>query len=284
MARITKPPQFSFDDSLVPLNRRQDPVTQTTRGNYEWTWAQARIWDNTGTPTAPLYEEASPVAIPSTATFTLLMFGSDVPQLAFYIAEESGQAAYNTALIAYFNAVADWTEGINTWGGTVTPPLSPLVVVPTVPTNAPILCTTRADVLIRPPSLTANWGTIVDLGQGALVSATYTNADGDQTFAQGFPLYIQNLSCVPGPNTANLEHLTITVGYESQLNHGLGFSAATGTGGANPQTAYTPIILARQDYSPAIYAAGNVITQGNETLYVVGLWDLQLATPLAPGV
>jgi hypothetical protein len=277
MARITKPPQFSFDDSLIPLNRRQDPLTQTQRGNYEWTWAQARCWQNTETPTDPTYEEDS-IQIPNTAVFTLLMFGSDVPQLAFYIAEEAGQAAYTAALLAFFEGVDAWTAAINAWGVTVTPALSPIVNVPAVPSSLPVLCLTRADVLIRPPTLTANWGTIVDAGQGSLVSVTYNNAGGVETFAQGFPLYIADLSCVAGPNTADLAHLTITVGYESQLNHGVGFSAATG-GTANPQTAYTPIILRRQDYSPAIYAAGNVIVQGNETLFVVGLWDLQLATP-----
>jgi len=271
MARITRPPQFSFDDSLVLLNRRQDPLTQTQRGNYEWTWAQARCYQNTAEGVPPFYEEET-LEISASDVFTLLMFGADVPQLAYYIAEEAGQGAYTDALFIYFAAVRTWIQGINAWGATVTPPL-PAVEVPANPQALPVLCVTRASQLVRPPTLTPDWGTIVDAGQGALVSCTYANAGGVQTFAQGFPLLIDDLICTSGPVTAFVEHLTITVGYESQLNHGIALAKSTGGEGVNAQPAYTPIILRREDYSPEISTAGNVIQQGNETLIVVGLWD-----------
>lgn len=272
MARITKPPQFSFDDSLVPLNRRQDPVTQTQRGNYEWTWAQASLWllnqSNVYAPTS--------ITVRQSDLVTALMFGSDVPQLAFYFAEETNQGAYNAALKTFLTQVQAFTVAINAWGVSQVPALTP-VTVAVPPSNTPILCVTRAHPATRPGSLTPPWGTIQDQGQGALVSVTYANADNETTFAQGFPLLFNELVCVGAPEPGGVEpttsvDLTLTVGYESQINHGLAFSQPTFVG-PDAQPAYTPILLRREDYSPAIYAAGNVITQGNELLVVVGLWD-----------
>ena len=86
MARITRPPQFSFDDSLVRLDRRQNPVTQTQRGNYQWTWCQAslfRIGQDGPTPVGPTFKQGN--------AFSLLMFGSDVPHSAWYIATPTAQ-------------------------------------------------------------------------------------------------------------------------------------------------------------------------------------------------
>jgi hypothetical protein len=65
---------------------------------------------------------------------------------------------------------------------------------------------------------------------------------------------------------------TITVGYESQVNHGLAYAKTTGQG-ADTQPAYTPIVLRRDQYSPAIYNAGNVIVTPAALFVVVGLWD-----------
>jgi hypothetical protein len=83
MARTTKPPQFSFDDSLVRLDRRQKPLTQTQRGNYEWTWCQAPLFfllPDTDAPqeTGFTYREDD--------RLTFLMFGADVPHSAWCIA------------------------------------------------------------------------------------------------------------------------------------------------------------------------------------------------------
>lgn len=271
MARITRPPQFSFDDSLVLLNRRQDPLTQTTRGNYEWTWAQAPLWHTVPGPSAtPIYQKFTPT-VRAGDVLSFLMFGADVPHLSFYFAEPANQQQYNQALTAYYTAINGVFTSLNLYFAGLTP-IGPVIVPPQVP-QAPAVCYTRQGQARRPGTLPPSWftiGPVTDAGQGSLVSIA---APGGITL-QGFPLLIDDLLCDPPPGEAGVafDGITLTVGYESGLNHGFALSEDTG-GDVNPQPAYTPIILRVDDYTAAIYNAGNVITQGDQLLIVVGLFQ-----------
>jgi hypothetical protein len=272
MARTTKPPQFSFDDSLVILPKRQNPLTQTQRGNYEWSWLQADCYyiDGTGN-----IDPISDLLFNTDANFQFLVFGADVPQFALYCATEGGQSAYNTALKLWLTEATAFLTDVKAWGTAITPAPTPAfptadLVVPAPPSPVPNICTTRTSFLIRPSALDAAWGVTSDAGQGALVSCLYANTDAEQTFVEGFPLEIVDLVCAQPelPLLLQLEHLIVTVGFESAVNHGLGHADATLT-----TQAYTPIILRKQDYSPAIRAAGNIIDKGVAGLFfVVGLW------------
>lgn len=268
MARTTKPPQISFDDSLVILPKRQNPVTQTQRGNYEWSWLQADCYS---------LQDGVPVPIDNSTfttntSFEFLVFGSDVPQLAFYIAEQAFQAGYNNALKTWFTQANTFLLSVTAWGATLPPAAGfpSTLVVPPVPSPVPYLCTSRASFLVRPSALAPVWGVTSDAGQGALVSCLFVNGAGDDTFVEGFPLTLTDLVCDPPevPVSLVLEHLTLTVGFESAVNHGLGHAEST-----NTTPGYTPIILRLSDYTAAIRAAGNIINAGSLGLfYVVGLW------------
>jgi hypothetical protein len=273
MARTTKPPQFSFDDSLVILPKRQTPVTQTPRGNYEWSWLQADCYVLVeGVPTALGKTDRAFTTAPAYSDVEFLVFGADVPHLAMYSATEAGQGAFNSDLKAWLTDATAFLEGVQEWGEGLPPgadwPAD--LVVPTPPEFVPNLCTSRTSVAIRPSALSAVWGVTSDAGQGALVSCEYPNAAGETTFVQGFPLQIVDLVCSrpTPPATFTLENLILTVGFESGVNHGLGHAEST-----NTTRGYTPIVLYAPQYSPAIYAAGNIIDAGSLGLfYVVGLW------------
>jgi hypothetical protein len=267
MARTTKPPQISFDDSLVILPKRQLPVTQTQRGNYEWSWLQADCYSlQDGTP-VPIINSTFNTDV----SFEFLVFGSDVPHTALYFAEQAFQAGYNNALKTWFTQANAFLQSVTAWGATLPPAAAfPTLVVPTAPSPVPYLCTSRASFLVRPSALSAVWGVTSDAGQGALVSCDFVNGDGDDTFVEGFPLTLTDLVCDPPsePVSLVLDHLTLTVGFESGVNHGLGHAEST-----NTTPGYTPIILRLSDYTAAIRAAGNIINAGSLGLfYVVGLW------------
>lgn len=269
MARTTKPPQFSFDDSLVILPKRQNPLTQTQRGNYEWSWLQADCWtlDTEGTP-APISNSVFTTSV----VFQYLVFGADVPHTALYVATQANQSVYNNAIADWFTEATAFLSSVTSWGASLPPGAGfpSGLVVPVAPIAVPYLCTSRASFLVRPSELDAVWGVTSDEGQGALVSCTFPNRDGVSTFAQGFPLEISDLVCDPPsvPVALTLEHLTLTVGFESGVNHGLGHAESTDT-----TPAYTPIILRWADYSPTIRNNGNIIDAGSLGLfYVVGLW------------
>ena len=269
MARTTKPPQFSFDDSLVILPKRQNPLTQTQRGNYEWSWLQADCWtlDTEGTP-SPISNSVFTTSV----EFQFLVFGADVPHTALYVATQDGQSVYNNAIKNWFTAANTFLASINSWGASLPAEADfpDTLVIPTAPSPVPYLCTSRASFLKRPKELLPVWGVTSDEGQGALVSCTFPNRDAVSTFVQGFPLELDDLVCDPplSPVALTLEHLTLTVGFESGVNHGLGHAESTDT-----TPAYTPIILRWADYSPTIRNNGNIIDAGSLGLfYVVGLW------------
>jgi hypothetical protein len=82
MPRVTRPPQFSFDDSLIRLDKRQQPVTQTKRGNYAWTQAQGYLYT---------FDERAGGWVRASVTFGhpqdylfFLMFGADVPAVSWF--------------------------------------------------------------------------------------------------------------------------------------------------------------------------------------------------------
>ena len=268
MARTTKPPQFAFDDSLVILPKRQNQLTQTQRGNYEWSWLQADCW--TYTPESG-FAPIEGYTLNTAQTLEFLVFGSDVPHLAFYFATQQGQDVYNNAIKAWYIAASSFLSSVTAWGNALPEEDNfPTLTVPTPPAYTPYICTSRASVLTRPSALSPVWNVTSDAGQGALVSVNYTNGNGEQTFCEGFPLVIDDLWCgAESPQNVALEQLIVTVGFESATNHGLAHAQETPT---TPR--YTPVILRKQDYTPAMRAAGNIVDQGADGLfYIVGLWQ-----------
>jgi len=268
---------YPFNDSLVPLNKRQQPSRQTQRGNYEWSWAVAGFVTANLTQATLLWKKAIG---PSPATGPrVLMFGADVPHLATLIANYPDPLTFYQQLAAYIGpnpsgSFNGWCAAFRTWatGYEPTPPLAP------VPSNVlvpiPRVCANSLNVVER-QELPASWGA-TDAGQGALVDCAYTNGFGTPTFAQGFPLALPNPTCGPNPGgdfAPDAYTGVLLVGYSSAVNHGIGLAAPTPDLPTPLQPAYIPVIYPRDAYTPAIRAAGNVVTAGSAKFLIMGLWD-----------
>lgn len=271
--RVTSQALFPFNDSLVALNRRQSPVTQTDRGNYEWSWAQAAfVFVNESGDI-----ESSDLQFAADTVAQVVMFGADVPHTAWLFGADAriepallNLAANTAALATYINVtLAAWFDAA-------------VAAVPTLPA-APVDIALQPIVvgiaklggvyqLTRPTAFGGTaWAPVVDAGQGTL--PTFTVGASSDVTVQGFPLALEADLVIGAGDTAILDHPVITVGFESGTNHGLGASAQTG-GGDDAQTAYSPIVLEQASYTQAIKDNGNILVQGGNTFVVVGVWSV----------
>jgi hypothetical protein len=263
-----------FDDSLLPLNRRQTPARQTPRGNYEWSWLSAGFVGGDFSPATLIWPKVLGPAVPP----QVLLFGADVPHLQTFIAGSPTETGFSQALQAYigpnptgpsFNA---WAATFRAWSALYASP----GVIPPVPDAflAPTsrICSTSFQIAER-RELRAPWGA-VDAGQGALVSCTYENGEGDTVFAQGFPLTLDAPQCGPSyPTDSSPFESTglLLVGYSSATNHGL-LNAQETPAPTATQPAYIPVLYPRGSYTPAMRAANNIVTVGAVSYRIMGLW------------
>jgi hypothetical protein len=272
-------PVFPFDDSLKLLNTRQTPPRQTPRGNYEWSWLLAGFVTANFVPAAIAWSPSivppgQPVPRPQ-----VLLFGADVPHLQAFVSGYTEPDTFAKDIRAYagpnppnatFNSFA---ATLRSWSALAYPPG---IVAPTPSaflTPAPSVCDNNTSVATR-ATLLPSWGVTSDAGQGALVSCSYTNTDGDETFVQGFPLDLPRAQC--GPLVTDFAPFEVRgalwVGYSSAINHGLGNANPTPDQTVPTQPAYIPILYPRANYTAAIRANNNVITVGTNQFRVMGLW------------
>jgi hypothetical protein len=265
-------PNFPFNDSLQLLQRRQDPIFQTGRGNYATTWIYADFWQVTQgqyLPIALSWKEPE-------YSRDVLLFGSDVPQLATLFYRQQNTVSLPTQLATWIAQVTAAMAGIYAFAQDDNPPTKPAYtgaappVAPTVPPS--IVCPSGQVIVSRPAAMEPSWNA-TDMGQGTLVIAQTEQVAN----VQGFPLRLPVPRCDGAEPTLETyaAKARLLVGFESQINHGLGESFPTGQD-ANAQLGYYPIILRRDQYTPAIRANDNVITIDffgvDLSLLVVGLW------------
>lgn len=261
---------YPFDDSLRLLSKRQMPPRQTQRGNYEWSWAFAPFVEDD-------FEQASvgwnPAIGPTAQVLDVLLFGADVPHLQMFLAvpvESQRQWPQNVAAYqVQFNA---WAGAFAAWAPTYAPN-PPLAPVP-APVLAPLprVCTTSVDIVPR-ATLSAYWGAS-DPGQGALVACNYANKDGVAVFVEGFPARVNNPKCGPGVNPVGAVSVNgaLLIGYESAINHGIAPADPTPDVEPPVQPAYFPVLYPAQAYTPAMRAAGNIVTSGTNQIRIMGLY------------
>lgn len=256
-------PAFPFDDSLIPLNRRQVGPLQTQRGNFATTWLYAGFWDVSigGVSPVQLFDDADPAKY-------CLLFGSDVPHLTTAVLENGTRPEVTPWVLAVDTALLQLNAWVTAGGGSVlpVPPLAP-VVVAAVQIDA--VCFTGLVSIERPSALPADWNA-TDAGQGALV-VCQLGSNGQNV--QGFPVKIDRPGCAQ-VGSIKVEG-ALWVGFESGINHGLQYAEPTGAD-ATVQPGYIPIILRRTDYSDTIRANNNLIAapyNGGDYLFqVVGLF------------
>ena len=264
-------PNFPFNDSLTLLQRRQDPIFQTGRGNYATSWTFADFWQVT-------QEQFSPVPLAWKGpefSRELLLFGSDVPHLATLFYQQIGAQPYPVQLAAWIaqvtaalNAIDNFARVSGSTKPAYTGPEPPLA--PPLPPS--IVCPSGQVRAVRPATMEASWNA-TDAGQGTLV-ITQTEQVAN---VQGFPLRLPVPRCDGGEPTLDTYQAKsrLLVGFESPINHGLGESFPTGAD-ANVQPGYYPIILRRSDYTSAIRTNNNIIRTDffgvDLQLQVVGLW------------
>lgn len=255
-----------IDDSLVLLKRRQVPPLQTGRGNYATTWTLAGFFQLV---MGEVREVSVPFALPTVAIEALL-FGSDVPFLQSLIYEEKASSSFPRNVAAWIVALSANLTAIDTWARSTSASPYAGTAPPTYTGTAPIVCVNGFDVQVRAP-LVGSWNA-TDAGQGALVICQTEQVAN----VQGFPVVLAPPICrTVTPSRSLAAGCYLWAGFESQINTGLGLANATGAG-ADVQPAYIPILLKRADYSPAMRANNNVITEnvaGTITNFViVGLW------------
>ena len=271
---------YPFDDSLLPLDKRQTPPRQTQRGNYEWSWALAAFVRADFQRATLLWKKTlAPFPGPPFTSPRVLLFGADVPHLATLVAGYPEPLDYYQQLALYIGpnpsgSFNGWCASFRTWA-TGYAPIPPLAAVPeNVLAPIPRVCNTAVKVATR-DALPPSWGA-TDAGQGALVECSYTNGLAQNVFVQGFPLVLPNPTCGPNPegDFAPDEYTgALLVGYSSAINHGIGFSSPTPNLPIPLQPAYQPVIYPRDAYTPAMRAAGNVVTVFGTTFKIMGLWD-----------
>lgn len=258
------------DDSLVLLKRRQVPPLQTGRGNYATTWTLAGFYiTNQGVPSAVSLEFVTGNTTPIDA----LMFGSDVPFLQTLFSEDKEGSTFPADLNTYCIELSANLAAIYAWATSVLTVPYAGIAPPTFTLGAasPIVCRTGQNTLERPTGL--SWpGQFVIPSQGSIVTVQTEQVEN----VQGFPVRISPDRCLSLPDGTEFNaNCFLWVGFEAQINAGLGIADATGAG-ADEQPAYTPIILRRADYSPQMRANNNVITvdvAGTLTSFlIVGLW------------
>lgn len=256
-------PAFPFNDSLIPLNRRQVGPLQTQRGNYSTTWLYAGFWDVSvdGLSPVDLFDDAS-------AAKYCLLFGSDVPHLTTAVLENGAPPQVLPWVLAMDTALLQLNAWVTGGGGSAlpVPALAPAAVAAA---QVDAVCFTGLVSVERPSALPGDWNA-TDAGQGALV-VCQLGSNGQNV--QGFPIKIERPACAqPGP--IEVEG-ALWVGFESQINHGLQYAEPTGAD-ATVQPGYIPIILRRTDYSDTIRNNHNLIAApyngGDYVFQVVGLF------------
>jgi hypothetical protein len=256
-----------IDDSLVILKRRQTPPLQTGRGNYATTWTLAGFYELVA---GDVTNVGVGFVLPP-EPIEVLLFGSDVPFLQMLIYEEKASDSFRGDVAAWIAATSANLNAIDNWARTVSPDPYEGPEPPVYAGTAPIVCVNGVEVVPRAP-LTASWNA-TDAGQGALVTCQTEQVAN----VQGFPVTLQPPVCRNVSPPQDLGAVCfLLVGFEAQINAGLGIAHATGAN-ADEQPAYIPILLSRADYTPAMRANRNVITQtvdGTLTDFViVGLWN-----------